>query len=367
MKNGHELFNERLARIKSAVALQPVDRIPVVISNDMFAPTHMGVKMGDFVTDVSLSSKTIIDSAVELGVDGVQFPFMDPRLLSTLWLTKIKLPGVHLPEDALWQAHEEELMTTEDYDVIIDKGWNYFCQDFMLNRLDNVMAKLAPTFAFMPTAYKNAMDAGIVSVCAGFPTPPLEMICGGRSMAKFMTDLYKRADKVQAAFDTAMIDIITNTKALLANKPMGVWVGGWRGASASLSPKLWQRFVWPYIKKLAEVVLEAGVIPIFHLDSNWERDLAFFKEMPKGKCIIFPDSETNIFKIKEILGDHMCINGDVPASLLTLATEEAVYNYSVKLIKEIGPTGFMLGQGCDIPMNAKLENVKAMVAAATGK
>jgi uroporphyrinogen-III decarboxylase len=70
--------------------------------------------------------------------------------------------------------------------------------------------------------------------------------------------------------------------------------------------------------------------------------------------------------MKEVLGDHMCINGDVPATMLTLATPDEVFNYSRRLIREIGPTGFILGQGCDIPPNAKLENVKAMIAAASG-
>ena len=37
------------------------------------------------------------------------------------------------------------------------------------------------------------------------------------------------------------------------------------------------------------------------------------------------------------------------------------------LINEIGPSGFILSSGCDIPFNAKPENVKAMISAATGK
>jgi uroporphyrinogen-III decarboxylase len=31
----------------------------------------------------------------------------------------------------------------------------------------------------------------------------------------------------------------------------------------------------------------------------------------------------------------------------------------------LGPEGFILQSGCDIPNNARLENVQAMVAAAT--
>ncbi|WP_411682013.1 uroporphyrinogen decarboxylase family protein [Clostridium thailandense] len=367
MENLQALYNERLTRIKDTIALKKTDRVPVCILNDMFAPKHMNVKMSDYVSDPVLSNKTILDSAIELGTDAIQISSFDPNLLSLVWLAKVKLPGVDLPENNLWQVEEEELMTVADYDVIIDKGWNYFFFDFLKNRLDNLMDKVVPALSYAPQGKQNAIDAGIVPLAGDFVTSPIEMICGARSMRKFMKDMYKIPDKVQAAFDVAMIDIIENTKKAFETKPLGVWVGGWRAASEFLNPRLWERFVWPYIKKLTEVTIEAGVIPIFHMDSNWERDLSYFREVPKGKCIFYPDGSTNIYKIKEVLGDHMCINGDVPASLLTLGTEEEVYNYSVKLIKEIGQEGFILGQGCDIPVNAKVENVKAMISAATGK
>lgn len=165
-----------------------------------------------------------------------------------------------------------------------------------------------------------------------------------------------------------MEDIIANMRnAIRLSKPVGVWIGGWRSASSFLSPKLWNRFVWTYLKKLVEVALEEGIIPVLHLDSNWERDLEFFKELPKGKCIISPDGSTDIFKIKDVLGSHMCIMGDVPSSMLSLGTSAEVYNYSKKLINEIGPSGYILSSGCDIPYNAKPKNVEAMIAAATGK
>jgi uroporphyrinogen-III decarboxylase len=43
---------------------------------------------------------------------------------------------------------------------------------------------------------------------------------------------------------------------------------------------------------------------------------------------------------------------------------DRVFEYGRRLIRELGPEGFILHSGCDIPENAKLENVQAMVAAA---
>lgn len=63
----------------------------------------------------------------------------------------------------------------------------------------------------------------------------------------------------------------------------------------------------------------------------------------------------------------MCIMGDVPAAKFVLGTPDEVYKYSTKLINEIGPSGYILSSGCDVPFNAKPENVRAMISAATGK
>ena len=79
------------------------------------------------------------------------------------------------------------------------------------------------------------------------------------------------------------------------------------------------------------------------------------------------DGETDLFKAKKILGGHMCLMGDVPATMQCLGSPDEVYEYSTRLIRELGPEGFILQSGCDIAANAKLENVRAMVAAATGK
>jgi uroporphyrinogen-III decarboxylase len=51
----------------------------------------------------------------------------------------------------------------------------------------------------------------------------------------------------------------------------------------------------------------------------------------------------------------------------SIGTPDEVHNYCTRLINEIGPSGFILAPGCCLPKNAKVDNVKAMVAAANGK
>ena len=199
----------------------------------------------------------------------------------------------------------------------------------------------------------------------GDVTTPFELLCGSRSLTEFYMDLIEIPDKVVAAMD-AIVPHLASKSIRHASKhgyPL-VWVGGWQTAPCMLSPEMWRRFVWPYFSRLVHEVVDAGLIALLHLDSDWTRELECFKELPKGRCIMALDGETDIFKAKEILAGHMCIMGDVPAAMLYLDTPDVVYDYCTRLIRKLGPEGFILQSGCDIPANAKLENVKAMVAAA---
>jgi hypothetical protein len=358
-----ELYDERLNRIKTAVALGKPDRVPVVPLGDSFCARHMGVKLSEFGSDPKLSNETIIRSFTSLGeVDGIQFTMFIINSLSSHWLSKLKIPGRDLPDNELWQVQEAELMKIEDYDTIINDGFGKFLADFYMYRLDNLNAKLQPMREYLPQAIKLVADRGIVPFSPAAFTIPYEYFCGGRSMVMFLKDLYRIPDKVKAAMEVAIPDIIEGARGFCRSiKPVAVWVGGWRSASQFLSPKLWQKFVFPYYKQLVQAIVDEGVIPVLHFDSNWTRDLEYLHELPKGKCVFSPDGATDIFNAKKVLGDHMCIMGDVPAALFALATTEEVAEYCKRLINEIGPSGYIMAQGCDIPPNAKPENVRTMI------
>jgi len=83
--------------------------------------------------------------------------------------------------------------------------------------------------------------------------------------------------------------------------------------------------------------------------------------LPKG-CICEFDSCTDIFKVKEILRGKQCIMGDVRASLQAYGTSDEMTEYCTRLIDVVGKGGgFILSSGCYVPVDAKFENVKAMI------
>lgn len=368
MKSTQELLKERIARVEKAIALEQPDKTPVVLLSDAFCATHMGVKLSDFCSSLKFSNKVMVESIKDLGdLEGFDSAFVAANLFPMSLMTRIKLPGRELPENTLWQLDEKELMTVEDYDTIIDKGWTPFMLDYVKNRLNIDLEPLLAELADTPEMVKNFEDAGYFVYSPLVINLVTERISGGRSMQRFIRDMYRIPDKVEAVIDVIQQETINDLRQQIrATNSKIVFISPARGASEFYSPKLWERFIFKYLKEVAEAILEEGAVVNFHMDSNWERDLEYFRVFPKGRCVFEADGATDIYKIKEVLGDRMCIKGDVPAAMLTLGTPEEVYNYCSRLINDMGP-GFILSTGCAIPVNAKVENVKAMIAAASGK
>ncbi|MBP2654597.1 MAG: methyltransferase, MtaA/CmuA family [Firmicutes bacterium] len=368
MKQAQELLRERKERVMKAIRLEKPDRTPVILMADSFCANHMGVKLADFCSDFKISNQTMLNSMKALGdVDGINSAFAAGKLFALSFMTKVKLPGRELPDNALWQLDEQERMTTEDYDTILDKGWRPFMREFVTKRLGVDLDELMGQVAEAPHLVKNFEDAGYMVYARIVTITVNEYLGGGRSMSKFVRDLYKIPDKVEAVLDVIQKESLESLRNQIrhAKAPI-VFISPARGASEFFTPKLWERFVWKYLRQTAETVIDEGAVADLHIDANWERDLDFFRSLPKGKCVFETDSTTDIYKIKAALGDHMCIKGDVPATKLTLGTPDEVYDYCTKLIRDMGQ-GFILSSGCSIPPNAKVENVKAMIAAASGK
>lgn len=367
-KTPEQLLGERMGRLHTAVALGTPDRVPLSLVMDAFAARTRGIKLSDFVRDVDVTGQAMLSTMEKLGdVDSIQFGTYLPQVLGMLWLAPVKLPGRDLPEDSLWQLDEQVRILPEDYDRILEGGWSAWFGQYIGRYLGEAAAAGQTLQEAGPRWVGEYMKRGYVVFSPMTVDHPFEHLCGGRSVKEFMLDLYHIPDKVQAVLDVMMAEKREKTRHVVrAVGPVGYWVGGWRTAPEFLSPRLWDRFVWPYLKELVDIVAEEGGIPVLHFDACWDREIERLKDLPRAKCVLALDGKTDIFRAKKILGGHMCLLGDVPPALLTLGTTDQVSAYCDRLLTEVGPDGFIMAQGCAIPPDAKFENVKAMVDSVQG-
>jgi uroporphyrinogen decarboxylase len=370
--DGSQLYQERLTRIRQAIALEKPDRVPISLYGTFFLKYgNPEAKLVDFVTRPEWADDMVVQGYRKLqAIDAGGPPVMEKvENMGKLWLAKARIPGRELRDDDLWQIDEVGLMTVENYDTILKVGWKAFMEEFLVCRLGYRPEDLVPDEAGTKKQLEKYKAAGLVNFVGGFAGGmPFDVLSGGRGMAKFFADLHRIPDKVEAVIRVMAEEMAAEEVQFLRKaKPWCVVAQPCvRANSAFVSRKVFERFGWPLFKKFTDIAIAEGVYVLFHMDARWDGFLDFFTDFPRGMCIFDPDGQTDIFKVKQILGDRMCITGDVSPSMLAVATPDEVYRYSRKLIEEIGPSGFILSSGCAVPPNAKPENVEALVAAAIG-
>ncbi len=358
-------YQEKLDRTLAAVALEPVDHVPFSYLGTAVNCQFTNTLVSDYCRDMKLNYETNLEGVRKVGeVDSVQGILFNPYTLPAVWFSEVAVPGEELADNELWQLHEKELIQQSDYDEILEGGYEPWYAKFLKEKLGDPLERSRSYQEYLPIANERWDESGIPNIKGASFCSPFEMFCGGRSMISFMADdLMGIPDKVDAVFKKVHDANMVNFEKRLADgphKPIGAWIGGWRGTPNMLPPDMFERFSWNYIMDLVDLLVSRDVIPILHLDSCWDRGIEYFKQLPKGKCIVALDGMTDIFMVKEAVGDRCCIMGDVPSQLLAMGTREETADYCSRLVREVGPTGFILCSGCDIPQNAKLENVQAM-------
>jgi hypothetical protein len=361
-------------RVMAAVALEAVDRVPVIPKAELFSLRHCGEKVATAIIDPERYRQTMEITYDDLGgFDAITIPgqFMNEMGFYPMGAAS-KLPGYQLGDDELFQMDEHEVMTVEDYDVIKEKGWAGY--------LKHVYPKLGYPFPAeeVPQRQQKLVDQKFADILVweakGVPLfmgpgyiPSFELISFSRSLKATLMDVRRHPDRLLEAIVAMEEEALNNAAAQIDDlraKTKHSSIASMMSATrpAFLRPEYFDRFFWQFLKKAVQFFVDRGFVAYLHYDGNWDRYLQPLLELPAKSVIVDFDGSTDIFKAKDVLRGHMCIMGDVPAGLLALAGRDEVVEYCKKLIDVVGKDGgFILSSGCSIPLNAKPENVQAMI------
>ncbi len=347
------------------------ERIPVVLYFDFFAAARQGVSPRRFIDDPIVKRNAVVETFLETGADS----FVIGRLPSPFsyaaggFPNRIRLPGQDLPETSMWQFEEcEETIFVEDYDYIASQGWNSFLEH-LLPRF--AIASSEDHRGFIESSQAEGLkdleawkQADVQLMCGAAVTAPFEVLTAGRTMFNFFEDLLVRPGKVMAALEGMLPDFIGGAieAAYFYGNP-AVVITAHRSCGSLISPRHFEQFSLPFLRKMVDAFYQAGLNVMLHLDCDWTKNLPYLKEFPPG-MIIHTDGSTDLLKAKKVLKDKFILMGDVPALLLARGSPEEVKDYCLSLVEAIGRRGeFILSSGCDVPMDAKMENVQAMIKA----
>ena len=187
------------------------------------------------------------------------------------------------------------------------------------------------------------------------PIPPMDMGSMGvapfdfvgdtlRGMKGVMMDMYRRPEKLLAAMDKfRKINFEACLQAYQATGRKVVLFPLHRGSDGFMSLEQFETFYWPQLRDFMLDLIDAGMIPTMFYEGIWDDRLHYLAELPKGKTRGMFD-RSNMFKVKEVLGDVMPISGGFPVSRLQVGSVEGLRDFTKEWCEVMGRDGgYLMG------------------------
>ena len=395
-------YEKRAKRIKDTIRLKVPDRVPFWFMNaDFFPCKHVGITFEKAMYDpeacAEVNKKTFLDFQPDMYFSPFDALHISGQAYEALDTRNMKWPGHGVPVDASFQYIEDEYMKADEYDAFLSDMTDFTVRTLLprlfgklepfgmlppLNALSFALPGMSAIFMApaLQTAFKAIQQAGIESMkwftaedafikemsTLGFP-----MLIGGATLSPFdlisdffrgmrgaMLDMFREEEKLIAATEKVypMLAASAIARAKMSGNP-GVFIPLHKGADGFMNSKQFEKFYWPGLKKLILALIEEGLTPMPFFEGVYTSRLEYLAELPQGKVLGIFDN-TDIHKVKEVLGNIMCITGLMPVSLLQVGTPEKIKEYSKELIDVVGKDGGFIMAPKAAMSDAEPERVK---------
>ena len=401
-------YQAQIERLSAVYQVREPDRVPVIISTGNLPYSEAGLDYKTAIHEPEQAVQACLKfsekhtSDLDTFASSMVFPATSMENLDYhmyIW------PGNGLADSATgFQFVEGEYMLANEYDALLRDPTDFWMRTYLprvygafkpmqqVSPLTDIFEIVKADMLFLANPDVQAMlqkllDSGkllkrymqanielrdqllangyAAAPMAGFAKAPFDTVGDTlRGTKGIMRDIYRQPDKLLKAVDL-LADITINNvlsspgacDGLTVTYPLHKGADGW------MSQKQFETFYWPSLKKTMEAFIQEGLIITLFAEGSYNTRLDYVDQFPKGTVVWWFD-QSDMAKAKKTLGDHCCIQGNVPSSLVMTAAPAATREYCRQLIEACAPGGgFILGQGCQAEF-PKIENLQAMVDAA---
>lgn len=376
-------FLARDQRVKDAIQLKQPDQIPLLMGMGYHLAEMGGVTKQALYEDFELTQGLLEKAALTYQPDLIFGAWHTPKVSQALGDRMTKWPGLGLGPNGSFQFNEQEFMKAEDYDAFLKDPADWAVRVYTPRAFENCegLAMLPPLGMFLfgyyntllsfpvftappvvaafEALYKAAqetaawlgqsMESSMRLAALGFP--PFTMLANMveapfdfmsdtlRGMRGIFLDMLRIPDQLLAAQEKVshfQLEFLFN--AVKANNIPYCFIPLHRGSDGFMSLGQFEKFYWPQLKDMMLRMIDEGITPWVYYEGVWDQRLEYLAELPKGKSVgSFQDSD--IFKVKEVVGDTMAIFGGMPIPMLKNGTPESIREYTHQVCQEVGKGG----------------------------
>jgi hypothetical protein len=382
-KTSAQLYGERAKRIADAIEIRQPDRVPISLSFGMLLAQSEGILRQELYENADVLANAMEEAALRYQPDAYSVMALTSGPSQVLGELMTKWPGHQLGPNDSFQYNEGEYMKVEDYDTFLADPADWSLRTYLpriytelqgLSKLPHLgmasfgfysMAPFLSSLALPEVA--TALEAlakaakmqlswsgkviGNIKRMAALGFPPIPFGGDGveapfdymsdtlRGMRGIFLDMRRSPEKLLAAEEK--VSQIQVEYAIALSKATGRKTAFFplhRGSDGFISLPMFERFYWPQLKDMMLQLIDAGITPHVFYEGNWDKRLEYLAELPKGKTV-GKFQQSNIFKVKEVLGDTMCILGGMSVSMLLGSEPSQIREHTHKVCQEVGRGG----------------------------
>ena len=403
-------FDARWKRLIDCVEGRMPDRLPVALYATFWLAKYGNVSCRELMYDYEKTKALAERATLELDPDAVCPALVGAtavgRPLDALDYRQLQWPGHGVGDHQPYQYLDREYMLAEEYDEFLFDPTAFYLRKY-LPRIAGGLEGLAE-MPYLPGMHYFRLVAGLRGFARpkvreafenlfkfaeefdrsaahtgdfvrriterGYPCDmgssigaPYDVLAdyfrGARGM---MTDLFRNKDRLLALLDKMRILLtrLTIDNARKVGHPV-VFIPIHWAPDAFMSEKQFKEFYWPTLRQMMLEMIAAGLIPMPLWEADCTQRLELIADIPKNKAIYWFE-RTDLVKAYEVLGDSVCLRGNLSPSLLTTGTADDVDTAVRHLVEKVFHRDgrLLLDAAFGLPDETPIENARAMFAAA---
>lgn len=322
-----------LERVLAEIHFQETAERPIFLQIGGLAATLMGIPLHQYLTDPQTTALTQYHSA-QIYKNDIMFGFLD-------FCVEAEAMGAPVTYSVSGYPSISGPLITDWKETL--------SLDLPNPRMDGRMPVLLETCERL--LEKDQGEHFIVGQCLG-PTTLATQIFGIENSIYLLVDnpegfnqLLNFTTQISKSFAQAIL--ATGVSAVLINDP---------SASPNVFPKsTFENMIYPYLEQLINDLKkrQEGLVWL-QITGNTTSILSIINKLPVD--LITLDSPVELIKAQEVI-THKAIIGNINPLLFTNCDGENLHKQTQSALAKCRPTGFILGTGCDIPVDANPERL----------
>ena len=340
--------SDSLQRVKRLLQGESIDRIPFFTFTLGFCAKNAGLPTSTIYSSPEKSIKAQLQTMEQYGYDTTPF-YGYASYGGAEFGGSIKLP----------ESQYEQAPAHGDFAVACEEDLE------KLSSPDVTKAGFIPlAFEFSLLQQKYHLP---VSLVIGGPFTVAGNICPVPTLCRWLVKKPEAANRLLRIATDHLKDIIEHWVRTFGSKKVDVQIWEPLSANQIISPRQFEKFVFPFQKELNEHALASGLNSLLlHVCGEQNRNLPYWSQLPlDDRTIISIGVEVDIDAAIAHFGKNCIIAGNIDPTLIQTSTPEELYELCRITIEKgkRASRGFILMPGCEIPIGTPPYNMYTMVKA----